>query len=149
MWPRADRPFLNAPKLFLFVQLTPSEDIGCGNRDKSQSSPLISQSAPQCYFRRLTAILNLRPGIACCPAGEAVKDFTELQEKTHLPSLALTQRVELTGFAPQKKCNVPNVKGGRLCKAESGSSRSSLGWDGWVGRGSRRRRGSCSESENT
>lgn len=27
------------------------------------------------YFLRRTAVLILRPAIACCPAGEAVKDF--------------------------------------------------------------------------
>lgn len=33
------------------------------------------------YFLRRTAVLIFRPAIACCPAGEAVKDLFDLEKK--------------------------------------------------------------------
>lgn len=43
----------------------------------SRSQVYFLVEAAELYFLRRTAVLILRPAIACCPAGEAVKDLVD------------------------------------------------------------------------
>lgn len=43
----------------------------------SQSQVYLIVESTGLYFLRRTAVLILRPAIACCPEGDAVKDFAD------------------------------------------------------------------------
>lgn len=75
--PPGPRPLLPMPSHFSVLSaLRPS--VG---KQSSQSQVCFLVESTGLYFLRRTAVLILRPAIACCPAGEAVKDFVDLEEQ--------------------------------------------------------------------